>query len=487
MRNFLDENIHATSHRELNWNSINWKKVDKKVKELQIRIAKGVREGRHRKVRSLQWLLTHSFYAKLLAVKRVVTNKGKRTPGVDGEIWKTSKQKITAITRLRRRNYRPQPLRRVYIKKKSGKPRPLGIPTMTDRAMQALYLFALIPVAETTGDSNSYGFREYRSCADAIQQCFICLAKPYHARWVLEADIRSCFDRISHGWLLDNIPMDKKILQSWLKAGYIDRGLAYPTKSGTPQGGIASPTLANMTLDGLESMIKSAVPRGSKANIVRYADDLVVTGASKELLENIVIPVIGDFLKERGLELSKEKTKITRIKQGFDFLGQHLQKYGNKLLITPSKGAVKALIAKTGKIIKSHHGRSAWVLITQLNPVIRGWANYHRHVVSKKTFAYVDSRIFRQVWNWARRTHQSKSRKWIKKRYFRSIGNHNWSFFTTQISGKGKTDFVDLYHADSTKIKRHVKIRSKANPYHIDWQHYFASRKIVKNVELSYI
>jgi RNA-directed DNA polymerase len=480
MRSCLKENIHASSHRKLNWNSINWKRVEKKVKELQIRIAKAVREGSNRKAQSLQWLLTHSFYAKLLAVKRVVTNKGKRTPGIDGEIWKTAKQKIEATARLRRRNYRPQPLRRVYIRKKNGEPRPLSIPTMADRAMQALYLFALIPVAETMGDPNSYGFREYRSCADAIEQCFKCLAGRHCARWVLEADIRSCFDRISHGWLLNNIPMDKKILQSWLKAGYVDKGFTYPTKTGTPQGGIASPTLANMTLDGLELTIKSAVPKGSKVNVVRYADDLVVTGTSKQLLEDEIIPVIGDFLKERGLELSEEKTKITRIEDGFNFLGQHLQKHGNKLLIIPSKGAVKALIAKTRKIIKAHHGRSVWGLINQLNPVIRGWANYHRYVVSKKTFAYVDSRIFRQIWNWARRRHQSKSRKWVKRRYFRSIGNRDWSFFATRTSRCGKSDLVDLYHANDTKIVRHVKVRSMANPYSVNWQGYFTARRTVR-------
>jgi RNA-directed DNA polymerase len=281
--------------------------------------------------------------------------------------------------------------------------------------------------------------------------------------------------------------MDKRILQSWLKAGYIDKGLAYPTKAGTPQGGIASPTLANMTLDKLESTIKSAVPKGSKVNVVRYADDLVVTGTSKQLLKDDIIPVISDFLKERGLELSKEKTKITRIEDGFNFLGQHLQKHGNKLLITPSKGAVKALIAKTRKIIKGHHGRSAWGLINQLNPVIRGWANYHRHVVSKKTFAYVDSRIFRQIWNWARRRHNSKSRKWVKRRYFRSIDNRNWSFFATRTSGSGKSDLVDLYHADHTKIVRHVKVRSLANPYSVDWQGYFTARKTVKYAEPIYI
>jgi RNA-directed DNA polymerase len=480
MRSFHNENIHASSHRKLNWNSINWKKVERKVKELQIRIAKAFGEGSYRKAQSLQWLLTHSYHAKLLAVKRVVTNKGKRTPGVDGEIWTTSKQKIKATARLRRKNYRPQPLRRVYIKKKNGKLRPLSIPTMTDRAMQALHLFALTPIAETMGDLNSYGFREYRSCADAIQQCFNCLAGHHRARWLLKADIRSCFDRISHEWLLYNIPMDKKILHAWLKSGYMDKGFAYPTKAGTPQGGVASPTLANMTLDGLESKIKSAVPKGTKVNMVRYADDILVTGVSKQLLEDNVVPVISGFLKERGLELSKEKTKITRIEDGFNFLGQHLQKHGNKLIITPSKDATKALIAKTGKIIEGLHGRSAWGLINQLNSVIRGWANYHRHVVSKKTFAYVDSRIFRQIWNWARRRHQSKSRTWIKTRYFRSLEGRNWSFFANRNTSRGESDFVDLYHADGTKIVRHVKIRCMANPYSDDWRGYFATRKTAK-------
>lgn len=197
----ISKKIHASSRRKVNWDSINWKKVEKKVKELQARIAKAVRERKFRLVKSLQWLLTHSFYAKLLAIKRVVTNKGKRTPGVDGVIWKSPKQKMQAVNLLSRRGYCPLALRRVYIKKTSGKLRPLGIPTMKDRAMQALHLLALAPVAETTGDPNSYGFREYRSCADAIEQCFICLSRRDSSRWVLEADIRACFDRIDHEWM----------------------------------------------------------------------------------------------------------------------------------------------------------------------------------------------------------------------------------------------------------------------------------------------
>jgi RNA-directed DNA polymerase len=480
MRMVSKESIHAFSREKLHWDSIDWKTVQKKVKELQMRIAKAVREGKHRLVKSLQWLLTHSFYAKLLAVRRVVTNKGKNTPGVDGEIWNTPKKKMLAVARLNRRDYQPIPLRRVYIKKKNGKRRALGIPTIRDRAMQALYALALAPVAETTGDRNSYGFREYRSSADAIGQCWSCLAGPYSAQWILEADIQACFDSISHKWMLNNILIDRKILQAWLKAGYIDKGKLYPTKAGTPQGGIASPLLANMTLDGLEPSIKAAVPRGSKVNVIRYADDFIVTGGSREILQHRVIPAIQEFLTARGLNLSGEKTKITRIDYGFDFLGQHLRKYGDKYIPTPSKGAVKAIIAKTGRIIKDHSGGSAWEMIARLNQVIRGWANYHRHICSKRTFAHVDDRIFKQIWNWAVRRHKSKGKRWIRNRYFRSVNFRNWSFFATQKTERGASKFLDLFHAMTTKIVRHVKIRSMANPYDKNWQPYFATRRLSK-------
>jgi RNA-directed DNA polymerase len=335
----------------------------------------------------------------------------------------------------------------------------------------------LAPVAETTGDPNSYGFREYRSCADAIQQCWNCLANPYTSRWILEADVEACFDTISHEWMLSNILLDRKILRAWLKAGYIDKGKLYPTKAGTPQGGIISPLLANMTLDGLESTIKSAVPEGSKVNVVRYADDFIVTGKSKELLQDTVIPAINSFLSARGLKLSGEKTIITGIQDGFDFLGQHLRKYGEKYLPTPAKSAVKAIIAKTGKIIKDHTGATAWRLIEKLNPIIRGWANYHCHICSKRTFAYVDSRIFRQIWNWATRRHTTKGKRWVMERYFRSVGSRRWSFFAYSATDTGKPKTVDLFHMDAVKIIRHVKIRGLANPYDRDWQEYFARRK----------
>jgi RNA-directed DNA polymerase len=476
----ISKEIHASSHQTLDWESVDWKKVERKVKELQIRIAKAVREKRYRLAKSLQWLLTHSFYAKLLAVRRVITNKGKRTPGVDGVVWKTSKQKMRAVNLLNKRGYRPAPLRRVYIKKKSGRLRPLGIPTMKDRAMQALYVLALAPVAEATGDPNSYGFREHRSCSDAIEQCFICLSRRNSPRWVLEADIQACFDRIDHEWMVNHILTDKKILCAWLEAGCIDKGRLYPTEAGTPQGGVASPTLANMTLDGLELAIKNAVPRGSKVNVIRYADDFIVTAISKEILKEKVKPAIRIFLKERGLNLSGEKTKITRIEDGFDFLGQHLRKYGDKLIIIPSKNSVKAIIAKTKMIIKANLGHTTSKMIGELNPAIRGWVNYHRHVCSKKTFRYVDSCIFKNLWHWARRRHQNKGAQWIRNRYFRKIGSRNWSFFATQKTRKRESKAIDLFYMSRAQIVRHIKIRKDANPYDKDWQIYFSKRSMRK-------
>lgn len=335
---------------EASWHQINWTKAHQHVRRLQLRIAEATREGKTRRVKSLQRLLTHSFYAKAIAVKRATENRGKATPGVDGQTWSTPKAKLQAILSLKRKGYKPLPLRRVYIPKGNGKMRPLGIPTMKDRAMQALHKLALDPIAETLADGNSYGFRQQRSCADAIGQTFIALRLESCAQWILEGDIKSCFDEISHDWLMNNIPMDRGTLRKWLKAGYIDRKKLFPTVAGTPQGAIISPTLSNMTLDGLEKALKPF--RRRKVNFVRYADDFIVTGASEELLEQEVKPVITRFLMERSLTLSEEKTRVTHIEEGFDFLGQNVRKYNGKLLIKPSKKNVKNFLEKVRKVLK---------------------------------------------------------------------------------------------------------------------------------------
>ena len=257
------------------WHEINWKKAHRKVRKLQVRIAKAAKAGRYNRVKSLQWILTHSYSAKVIAVKRVTENQGKMTPGIDGILWNTPDKKITAAKDLKRRGYSAKSLRRIHIPKKNGKKRPISIPVMKDRGMEALYLQALDPVSETLADNYSYGFRKERCTADAIKKCHINLSRKCSPEWVLEADIKNCFDKISHKWLLKNIPIDKEILKDWLKAGYVEKGKLFPTEEGTRQGGIISPTLANMTLDGLEKELKRKFPthKGKKVNLVRYADD----------------------------------------------------------------------------------------------------------------------------------------------------------------------------------------------------------------------
>ncbi len=469
----------------MKWISFNWRKVTIFVKRLQMRIAKAVKEKRFGKVKSLQWLLTKSYYAKLLATKRVTSNKGKRTAGVDKVIWSTAKQKIDAVTNLKRKGYHPSPLRRIYIPKKNGKKRPLSIPTMTDRAMQALYKLALEPVAETLADPNSYGFRLYRRCADAIAQCFISLAKSYSPVWVLEADIKACFDEISHPWMLEHIPMDKEILRKWLIAGVIEDGKLYSTGKGTPQGGIASPTLANMVLDGLEAKVKNSYPRrphgiNSKINIIRYADDFIITANSKEILEKVVKPTVINFLKERGLSLSEEKTKITRIDHGFNFLGQNIRKYNGKLLIKPSKENVQSFLRNIKETIHKHRGSKAIALIRDLNAKTRGWANYHKHVVSSSTFDYVDKCIRSDLWRWMRRRHRKKSTGWLKQKYF-SKGSKPGRFSVVVKNKEKKTPKVyELVRASSIHIIRHIKIRGDANPFDPHYRGYFGKRQHIK-------
>ena len=256
----------APSNDDLRWYAIDWRKAHHIVRRLQMRIVKATQQGRWGKVKALQHLLTHSLSGKALAVKRVTENPGHRTPGVDKVVWNTPHQKMAAITSLRQRGYHPQPLRRVYIPKSNGKLRSLGIPCMKDRAMQALYLLALDPIAETTADPNSYGFRKERCPADAIEQCFNALAKKYSAQWILEGDIKACFDEISHDWLLTHIPMDTAMLKKWLKAGYMEKHVLHPTTEGTPQGGCISPVIANMTLDGLERRLRDSTRITGKEN-----------------------------------------------------------------------------------------------------------------------------------------------------------------------------------------------------------------------------
>jgi RNA-directed DNA polymerase len=460
------------------------------VRRLQARIVQAAKAGKWHKVQALQHLLTHSFSGKALAVRRVTENPGKNTPGVDRVTWKDPEAKEMAIHQMQQRGYKALPLRRVYIPKSHGKKRPLGILTMQDRAMQALYLQALDPIAETHADPNSYGFRKERCCADAMAQCNTVLSNSTRPQWILEGDIKSCFDKISHPWLLSHIPMEKTILNKWLKAGYMDKSVLYPTEEGTPQGGPISPVLANMALDGLERILRKKYPHsGRKArkgmnkqvNLVRYCDDFIITGISKEILETEVKPLVTAFLRERGLELSEEKTKITHIEDGFDFLGQHVRKYNGKLRITPSKKNVKAFLADIRKVIKDNKQATAYGLIMTLNPKIRGWANYHQHADAKATFVHVDTAIFKALWRWARRRHPEKGKRWVKDRYFGRLGGRNWRFYGTAKGKDGKNLQHWLCLASATPInQKYPKIKVDCNPYDPAWERYLEERLGVK-------
>lgn len=469
MEEHCHQAVSALSSGPQHWHDIDWCRVQRNVREMQVRIAKACRQGKWRKVKALQRMLTRSTSAKYLAVRRVTENQGKRTAGVDRVLWDTPETKWKAANGLKRHGYTPRPLRRLFIPKSNGKERPLGIPTMTDRAMQALYLLALSPVAESTGDPNSYGFRIERSTADAMGQLFISLSKKASAQWVLEADILGCFDHINHDWLIANISMDKEVLRKWLKAGVIHKGQLTATNAGTPQGGIISPSLANMVLDGLESRLKQhlgvAKAKKLKINVVRYADDFVITGSSPEVLQSEVKPWVEQFLAVRGLQLSAEKTRIVHIDEGFDFLGWNFRKYNGKLLIKPSKKNVKAFYGKVKEIIGTHKTVKQEDLIRLLNPVLRGWARYHQPVVAKKAYTRMDDQIYRALWRWARRRHPNKSLDWIGAKYFRPVENRNSVFCTSIMNEAGEKKAIRLYALEATPIERHKKISGSYNPY----------------------
>lgn len=461
------------------WKQIDWEKAEQTVNRLQVRIAKATENHKWNVVKRLQYLLTHSHYAKVLAAKKVTTNKGKRTPGVDKKLWQSPSEKMAAALSLTDKRYKAKPLRRIYIQKKNKKAkRPLSIPCMYDRAMQALYAMALQPVAETTADRNSYGFRKYRSCQDACEHAFTALSRRFSPEWILEGDIKGCFDHISHQWLIDNIPMDKSVLKQFLKAGFVYNRVLYPTKEGTLQGGIISPILANMTLDGIQSVLAQRFDTGkagkisqrahnrNQINFIRYADDFIVTARTKELAEEAK-EIIREFLRERGLELSEEKTVITNIHDGFDLLGWTFRKFKDKLIIKPSNRSMRSLTDSLSEIIlKKGSALKQEELIRRINPKLTGWGNYHKSICAKRAFQKADMTAFTFLWKWACRRHPRKGKTWIKNRYWHSKNGRNWMFMTEDTEMKALS---------YVPIKRRPKLNTAQNPYLN--QEYFLTRK----------
>ena len=474
------ERLPDTVQLEHQWKSIDWKKAEAEVSRLQARIAKATQEKKWNTVKRLQYLLSHSYYAKALAVRKVTTNKGKHTPGIDKELWNTPAVKMRNVLILTDKGYKAKPLRRVFIEKPGKKKkRPLGIPCMYDRAMQALYALALDPVSETTADEKSFGFRRGRSAQDACEYIFTALSRRTSPEWVLEGDIKGCFDHISHDWLIDHIPMDKSVLKQFLKAGFVFQNELFPTDEGTPQGGVISPILANMALDGMQKVLSDRFhtnrlgkidlrfKNAHKVNLVRYADDFIVTAATKEIAEEAK-EIIRGFLCTRGLELSEEKTLITHVDDGFDMLGWTFRRFKEKLIVKPSKKSVKALNASLHNTVLERG--KAWRqedLIRVLNRQLRGWANYHQSVCAKDAFSRTDHILYEILWRWAKRRHPKKNRKWITANYWYSKGLRNWVFSTKN---------AELIRLGEVPIIRHTKVRMSANPY-LDSE-YFIQRKI---------
>ena len=462
------------------WDSINWKAVKKTVKNLRRRIYRATQDGQFNKVRSLMKLMLRSFSNLLLAVRRVtLENQGKKTAGVDGHKALTPEDRMDlVIDMLEYDLWKVKPTKRVYIPKANGKRRPLGIPTIRDRVAQAIVKNALEPSWEARFEANSYGFRLGRSTQDAIEQIWIRFAKG-NDEWILDADIKGAFDNISHEYLLKTIGEvpGREMIKQWLKAGYVEMGQFHHTPSGTPQGGIISPLLANIALHGLGEFLtqfivkrryQSASGNGytdtrDKYGFIRYADDFVVTARDKKDID-VILPYIQGWLKNRGLELNQEKTQIVHISDGFNFLGYNIRQYKGKTLTKPQKEKVISLLREIRGWVKAHPHATPEIIINHLNPIIRGWGNYYKTGVSKEVFEYADSKIWEILYKWALKKHLKRRKKWVARKYFQLKSKSGWKFQAKIEDRRGNPKTIQIVKLSEIPITRHIKVKGLASP-----------------------
>jgi RNA-directed DNA polymerase len=475
--------IEPTKGRRLtHWAQINWTRVETNVRRLQGRIYRAAVNHEHRKVKNLQKLLVRSMSAKLKAIRQVTQeNSGKQTPGIDGVVCDTPQKRLELLNDgLRLKGYRPKPVKRCYIPKSNGSQRPLGIPTQKDRVMQALVKLALEPEWESRFEANSYGFRPGRCTMDALTALHTCMNRKGASQWILDADIQGCFDNIEHSALLTRLSMFTTTIRRWLKAGVVELGHYTHTEAGTPQGGVASPLLANIALDGMERLFDGEDMKGNPQrpswktgrnkgiSLIRYADDLVVVAPSREVLEQYVLPTLARFLAHRGLQLSEAKTRIVHSTEGFHFLGFELRRFPRALLIQPQKEKILGHYRAIKTFLEQHKQSPAVQVIRDLNPKIRGWSNYYRHCAAKRAFRKLDHLVWHALWRWAKRRHPNKSAQWVRRRYFHTVGNRHGVFAEKQAQ--------ILWYQD-TPITRCPKVTGKSSPMNPDLKAYWAQRE----------